>query len=86
MLDNILKVVVIGQLFTCHNAVISSEKCHARLSCHNPLHHLAVGFAGVVDEASNGSACGINDHVLVEGHKVVALLCMSAKSEFFHIS
>lgn len=40
----------------------------------DPFYHLAVWFAGVVDEAGDGAAGGVDDHVLVEEHEVVALL------------
>lgn len=44
-----------------------------RFPAYDPLHHLAVGFARVVDEARDGAAGGVDDHVLVEEHEVVAL-------------
>lgn len=44
-----------------------------RFTPDDPFYHLAVRFTRVVDEAGDGAAGGVDDHVLVEEHEVVAL-------------
>lgn len=73
----VLKVIVICQLFSGHNSLLTSEQCHARLPGNSPLLHRAVRFARMVDEARHGASCCIDDHVLIEVHEIVALLDIS---------
>lgn len=54
-----------------------------RFSTYDPFHHLAVWFTGVVDKAGDRAAGGVDDHVLVEEHEVVALrMIISTPSQF----
>ena len=71
--EGLLKVIVVGELLAGHNAPVSCEERHSGFTRHDPFLHFTVGFAGVVDEPSNGATGGINDHVLVEYHQVEAL-------------
>jgi hypothetical protein len=68
-----IKIVVVGQLIASHNRAISSKQSHAWLATHYPLHHFAVGFAGVINEARDAALGGINNHILVKRHEVIAL-------------
>jgi len=70
---NLLEIIVVGQLFPSHDAPVPSEESHTRLAGNSPLFHSAVGFAGMVDEARNGATGGIDNHILVEVHEIIAL-------------
>jgi len=72
-----LKVVVVGQLLPCHDALVAGEQGHARLALNRPLLHAAVGLARVVDKPRDRPASCVNDHVLIEIHQVVALCYVS---------
>lgn len=70
---DLLEVVIVAQLLSGHDAILSGKEGHARLPGNSPLLHTAIRFTRMVDKASNGSSSGINDHVLVKVHQVVAL-------------
>ena len=74
----ILEVIVISQLLTGHDALLASKECHAWFAGYNPLDHLAVRFARMVHETGDGAPSGIDDHILVERHEIVALDSVSA--------
>ena len=65
---SLLEVIVIGELLAGHDALVACKERHSRFSGYYPFLHLAVGFAGMVDEAGDGTSSGIDDHVLVEHH------------------
>lgn len=71
--SNSLKIVVIGQFLTRHDATIASEESHARFPSDSPLLHPTVGLTRVIDEAGDGASSGINDHILIKVHQIVAL-------------
>lgn len=71
---NLLKVVIIRQFLASHNAARTGEECHSWFSAHSPLNHLAIGLARVVDESRNSASSGVDDHLIVEAHKIVALV------------
>lgn len=76
MID-LLEVIVISQFFASHDSAGTGKECHSWLSSDGPFDHLTVGFAGVVDESGNGTSRRIDDHFVVEAHKVVALIRVS---------
>jgi len=74
ILDGVgIEVVVVGQFFPGHDALVAGEEGHAGFAADGPFDHAAVGLTGVVDEAGDGAAGGVEDHLLVEVHEVVAL-------------
>jgi hypothetical protein len=72
-----LEIVVVSQLLARHNATRACEESHARFPTDSPFDHLAIGFTRVVHKSSNRAASGVNDHFVVEAHKIIALMCVS---------
>jgi hypothetical protein len=70
---NVLKVIVISQLFPCHDATVPCEKSHSWFPRNSPLLHSAIRLAGMVYKTGYGTAGGINDHILIKVHKIIAL-------------
>lgn len=68
-----VELVIIRQLFARHDACVAGEKCHAWFARYGPLDHPAVWFAGVVDKARDRASGGVQDHLLVEVHQIIAL-------------
>lgn len=75
MCSDLLKIVIITQLLPCHDPAISCKESHTRLPCNSPLLHPAIRLARVINKASNGPSSGINDHVLIKVHQIIALCC-----------
>lgn len=69
----VLKIVIVRQFFTCHYSVVFRKKGHSRFSRNSPFLHPAIGLARVVNKTCNRAPCGIDDHVLVKIHEIVAL-------------
>jgi hypothetical protein len=73
---SLLKIVIIGKFFTRHDPSCASKQSHAGFAINGPFDHLAVRFARMIYEASNCPASGIDDHLVVETHQVITLLCV----------
>lgn len=78
---DLLKVVIVCQLFARHDPTKASEECHSWFSANRHLPHLAVGLTGVVDKACDSTSGGIDNHLVVKTHQIVALIYVSSPSE-----
>lgn len=76
MID-LLKVVIIGQLLASGDSTGTGKQGHPWLSANSPFDHFAVGLARVVYESCDGTSSGINDHLVVKAHEIVALIHVS---------
>ena len=70
----LLKIVIVRELFARHNTFLPREQCHSWFAGNSPFDHFAVWLTGMIDEARYGTSSGIYDHILIERHKVIALL------------
>lgn len=70
----LLEVVIIGQFFASHNPARTGEECHSWFSAYSPLNHLTIGLARVIDESRDSASSGVDDHLIVEAHEIVALV------------
>jgi hypothetical protein len=65
---NSLEIVVVGKFIARHDAYRTSKQGHPGFAINSPLDHLAIRFTRMVHKPSNGTASGINDHLVVETH------------------
>lgn len=72
-----LEIVVVSQLFAGHDTTRTCEESHTRFSTDSPFDHLAIGFTRMIYEPSDRAASSVDDHLVVEAHKIIALMYMS---------
>ena len=68
-----LEVIVIRQLLPGHDSSFSRKKRHTRLTSNCPLDHPAIRLTRMIDKSSYRTSSGVDNHVLVENHKIEAL-------------
>ncbi len=62
------KVVIVHQLITAHDVIITGKQSHAWLAAHNPFRHSAIWLASLIREPSKAALGRIGNHVLVKEH------------------
>jgi hypothetical protein len=77
---DLLEVVVVGQFFSSHDPPRAGEQRHSGLPANGPLDHLAIGLTRMIDESRDGSPSGVDNHLVVETHKVIALAAISQRN------
>ncbi len=81
-----VEIIVVREFLSCHDTPIPGEKRHAWFAGYSPFNHFAIGFAGMIDEASYRSSGSVQNHVLVEVHEIVALYMISVYGKIANIT